>query len=221
VAENSDTKRADRSAVQAACLSANEKPDDALARTITRPEVQSGALIQALEQENYEVNAVIRQLEAQTAAVQSGDLKRGEAMLTAQAHALDALFGNLARRAARNLNAGHRDACEQYLRLAFKAQAQCRVTWEAIAEIKNPRPVAFVKQANIAHGPQQVNNGPAPAALSSRAEQTENPPSKLLESENGKRMDTGTASAPGRANQELEIVGAIHRAAHARGQGQD
>ena len=30
---------------------------------------------------------------------------------------------------------------------------------EALAEMKNPHPVAFVKQANIAHGPQQVNNG--------------------------------------------------------------
>jgi hypothetical protein len=185
----------------------------------TALEVQSGALIQALEQENYEVNAVIRQLEAQTAAVQSGDLKRGEAMLTAQAHALDALFGNLARRAARNLNAGHRDACEQYLRLAFKAQAQCRVTWEAIAEIKNPRPVAFVRQANIAHGPQQINNA-APTASSSRAEQTENRQSKLLEAQDGKRMDSGAAAATGRANQGLETVGAIHRAAHPGGQGE-
>jgi hypothetical protein len=25
--------------------------------------------------------------------------------------------------------------------------------------MKNPKPVAFVQQANIAHGPQQVNNG--------------------------------------------------------------
>jgi hypothetical protein len=39
-----------------------------------------------------------------------------------------------------------------------KPQAQCRATIEALAEIKNPRPVAFVKQANIAQGPQQVNN---------------------------------------------------------------
>ena len=49
-------------------------------------------------------------------------------------------------------------AAETYLRLALKAQAQCRATVEALAEIKNPRPVAFVKQANIAQGPQQVNN---------------------------------------------------------------
>jgi hypothetical protein len=44
----------------------------------------------------------------------------------------------------------------------LKAQAQCRVTLVALAEMKNPRPVAFVQQANIAAGLQQVNNGAPP-----------------------------------------------------------
>jgi hypothetical protein len=39
---------------------------------------------------------------------------------------------------------------------AFKAQAQCRATFETIALSKNP-PV-FARQANIAQGPQQINN---------------------------------------------------------------
>jgi hypothetical protein len=37
--------------------------------------------------------------------------------------------------------------------LALKAQSQCRATLETLAAIKNPQPVAFVRQANIAHGP--------------------------------------------------------------------
>jgi hypothetical protein len=48
-------------------------------------------------------------------------------------------------------------ACETYLRLALKAQSQCRATLETLAAIRNPQPVAFVRQANIAHGPQQLN----------------------------------------------------------------
>ena len=48
------------------------------------------------------------------------------------------------------------------LRSDLKAQAQCRATLEALAEIKNPHPVAFVKQANISSGHQQVNNGMQP-----------------------------------------------------------
>jgi len=51
------------------------------------------------------------------------------------------------------------NAAEIYLRLALKAQAQCRTTVETLVEMKNPRPVAFVSQANISNGPQQVNNG--------------------------------------------------------------
>ena len=49
------------------------------------------------------------------------------------------------------------DATDRYMRLALKAQAQCRATVETLAEIKNP-PTLFARQANIAHGPQQVNN---------------------------------------------------------------
>ena len=46
--------------------------------------------------------------------------------------------------------------------MALRAQNQCRMTLETIATIKNPS-VVFAKQANIAAGHQQVNNGPAQA----------------------------------------------------------
>ena len=88
--------------------------------------------------------------------VQAGDMQPVEAMLYGQAKTLEAIFTSLARQAA------HNDGLKQFqvnLTLALKAQAQCRATLEALAEIKNPRPVAFVKQANISSGPQQVNNG--------------------------------------------------------------
>ena len=51
------------------------------------------------------------------------------------------------------------DATETHLKLAFKAQSQCRTTLETLAEIKSPRSVAFVRQANTSAGPQQLNNG--------------------------------------------------------------
>ncbi|MCP6756118.1 hypothetical protein NL533_31320, partial [Klebsiella pneumoniae] len=76
-------------------------------------------------------------------------------MLVAQAHALDELFTSLARRAYVNIAGGCLGAAESYMRLSLKAQSQCRTTWETLAEIKHPRSVAFVRQANIAHGPQQ------------------------------------------------------------------
>jgi hypothetical protein len=106
------------------------------------------------------------------------------------------------------------------MRLSLKAQSQCRSTLEALAEIKNPKPVAFVQQANIAHGPQQVNNGTAPPpADPSRAGESEKPPNKLLESQNGERLDTGAAGAAGGADSRLEAVGTGNRSTDGARQG--
>ena len=52
-------------------------------------------------------------------------LKRGEAMLATQAHILDAIFNNLAQSAIR---AEFMDNLDRYLKLALRAQSQCRAT---------------------------------------------------------------------------------------------
>ncbi len=87
-------------------------------------------------------------------------------MLTAQAHTLDAVFNNLARRA---INAEYMDNLDRYLKLALRAQSQCRATWEALATMKNPPMIGYVRQANIAHGHQQVNNATSTAGDTARA----------------------------------------------------
>lgn len=124
-----------------------------------------------------------------------------------QAHTLDAIFNELARRAALNMGE-YINATDRYLRLALKAQNQCRATLETLAAIKNP-PVIYAKQANIANGPQQVNNGtmPAPAGVGHVIE-----PNKLLEHEHGQWLDTGTQSAAIVANPSMASVGEIDRA---------
>ena len=92
-------------------------------------------------------------------AVNGGNLDKLEGMLTAQAEALNAIFNNFAKRAIHSTVMPQLDI---YTRLAMKAQAQCRTTVEAIAEIKYPKSATFIKQANIAQQ-QQVNNGKEPA----------------------------------------------------------
>jgi hypothetical protein len=57
----------------------------------------------------------------------------------------------------------------------------------------NPKPGAFVQQASIASGPQQVNNGPAARAEASRAREFESQPNKLLEQQRNEWLDGGTA----------------------------
>ena len=106
-------------------------------------------------------------LRASIKEVGDGDLRSVEAILIGQAGALNAMFSELARRAGLNMGE-HLGATETYMRLALKAQGQCRATLETLAAIKNP-PVVYARQANISHGPQQVNNGPAPACGESRA----------------------------------------------------
>jgi hypothetical protein len=102
------------------------------------------------------------------------------------------------------------------LRLALKAQRQCRATLETLVAIKNPQPMAFVRQANIAHGPQQVNNGAVQPGEPSRAWEAENLQNKLLEAQNGERLDFGAPGAAGGADSQMETVGAVHRPEDAR-----
>jgi len=93
-----------------------------------------------------------------------------------------------------------------YLRLALKAQSQARTTVETLAEIKNPRAVAFVRQANIANGPQQVNNGSAPALGN-----TSIPANELSGGSNELLQDTGTSTPQSGLNPQMEAVGAVNR----------
>lgn len=108
-----------------------------------------------------DLSELLISLKEETGRVQGGDMKPIEAMLYGQAVALETMFTSLSRRA---MSQEYLKQFNAYMALALKAQAQCRATLEALAEVKNPRPVAFVKQANIAQGPQQVNNGTVPVA---------------------------------------------------------
>jgi hypothetical protein len=180
---------------------------DAIAQYVLLPEVQAGLTIKNFERgpmTGASLNQLVERLAEQSALSNKGDLTRAESLLTAQAHTLDAIFHDLARRAAQNAGQ-YMDACDMYLRLTLKAQSQCRATIEALAEIKNPSHVTFAKQANIANGPQQVNNGEP-----SRGE-NQIAPNKLLEQTNGERLDFGAQGQAIGSHSAMETVGAINR----------
>ena len=138
--------------------------------------------------------------------VQAGSLSGCEAMLVGQAVALQSLFMSLSRRAAAQ---DYLKQYETYLRLALKAQSQCRATLETLAAIKNP-PVVFARQANIANGPQLVNNGSVPPT-NPRAEETQFAPNKLLEANHEQPMDTRTTSTPSGDNPAVAALVEIDR----------
>ena len=180
-----NTGKKDKKEIIAVCKK-GEDEELGIARTVTKPEVQAAVTIQEIGKAfgELDVGALTSTLAEQTAAVQENDLGRGEAMLVAQTHTLDAIFHAMIQRAARNL--GHYpDTVERYMKLALRAQAQSRSTWEAVSAIKNPPMMGYVNQANIANGPQQVNNSVSTTEPAPRAGKTKSMKNKLLDSNDG------------------------------------
>lgn len=149
-------------------------------------------------------------LEKQVRQLKAADMAPVEEMLYLQARSLDVLYTHLLHR---SMGCEQLPALQANLALALKAQAQCRTTLQTLADIKNPRAVAFVRQANIAQQ-QQVNNGaPAPRART-RETEPRSAPNELLEDgthEQQQRMDPGAQAAPARGNPAVETVGAVDR----------
>lgn len=180
------------------------------ARLLTSPELAALRAIFASEGvknlgEHIDAPTLVDALREQSAAVNCGDIKRTEAMLMSQATALQTLFARLTERAMDNDTI---PAFEANMRMALRAQSQCRATLETLATIKNP-PIVYARQANVTSGPQQINNG---MLASSQAGEIENQPNKLLEAQHGNYVDTGTARAASGADSELATVGEIDRA---------
>ncbi len=189
---------------------------DALARMALKPSVSAALVMTEYTKPmgQQDLGALMAALSDGMEDVWAGDMKRPEAMLYGQAHALQAIFMSLARRATTQ---EYLKQWEAYLRMALKAQNQCRMTLETLATIKNP-PVVFARQANINNGgQQQVNNGAAAASRTVRAsagahaaipktDQTE-----LLEASHGQRLDTRAAGAAGGADPHLATMGTIDR----------
>lgn len=153
------------------------------------------------------IDMIIESVGGKIEKMQDGSLRSCEAMLMGQAMALQSMFVSLSRRAATQ---DYLKQYETYLRLALKAQSQCRATLETLAAIKNP-PVVFARQANIAHGPQQVNNGIAPPAVGSRAEEMQTSPNKLLEASHEQPMDTGTTGTAVVDDSRVEALAEVYR----------
>lgn len=145
--------------------------------------------------------------------VRDNQTGRMEDMLVAQAHSLDVMFASLARRADMNIRhgeGGFLNATDTYMKLALRAQNQCRMTIETLATIKNP-PVVFARQANIANN-QQVNNGDAvPVAHAAETGKPQPEQSRLTHGER-QSLDFGTQAQTGRSDTAMATVEEINGA---------
>jgi hypothetical protein len=187
------------------------------AETILKPNITAALTLKLFTKQLNDIDAPIteltEELARQSELVSAGNLQRCEAMLISQAQTLDTIFNSLAVRSGRNMNE-YSHTADLYMRLALKAQSQCRSTIEAIAEMKNPKPIAFVKQANIAAGNQQVNNGDNRTVRAGAcARGNEIPQNKILRDTQHETLDIGSTRATSGINPAMEALEAIDRAA--------
>ena len=190
----------------------SEVTPEKLSRVAMSPEMQAAVTISRYGRQygKLDLTTLVQQLSEQTKATSEDNSEPCEAMLTAQSHTLNALFHSLAMRAQ---GTEYLQQLDTYLKLALRAQSQCRATWEAISTIKNPPLVGYVKQANTAQGHQQVNNARAPTTTTPfRPWKNQNAQIELLEQNDGERLDTGTAEAAGGVDPPVETVGEVYGA---------
>ena len=182
---------------------------------VTSPEMAALRVMRGAEQksgnwDSIDVPALMDQLRDQASAVNRGDLSQAEAMLMNQATALQSLFARLAER---GMGCDHAPAFEANMRMALRAQSQCRANLETLAAIKNP-PVIYAKQANVTTGPQQINNG---TAAPSQAREIKSEQSQLSGGSHELLPNTRTSGDASRVNPALETLGEINRAEVPRG----
>lgn len=181
----------------------------------TAPSLNNASVIQAFQAnimgKDADLSAMIEMLDVSIKTVANNDLTGLEAMLFGQASALQTIFTSMARRASVQQSLPQ---YQTYLGLALKAQAQSRATITALVDLKHPRQAAFIGQANLTTGPQQVNNVIHAAPDHGTAQ---NPPNQLSGGADELRQDTGAQSLEGGVNSTLEAVGAVNRAKVPRG----
>lgn len=209
----SKSKAKKRIAVAEFPKAAEAEKADASAKLYLSPSAQATAVVAEYLKGPFgaqDHRALFDTLSASVKDVWDGDTRRLEAMLFAQATALQTIFTSLARRAHSQEYLKH---LETFLRLALKAQSQSRATLEALAAIKNP-PTIIARQVNAGNNV-QVNNGITNAVRApARAENIEPGQNELLGDGDGARLDSRTTGATGRSDPALAPLGQGDRAAN-------
>ncbi len=184
------------------------------AQLITSPELAAYRVIGIMQPrrlaDDIDTPTLVATLREQAAAAQSGDLAHAEAMLMNQASALQSVFVRLSERA---MEQSQMSNIEGFMRMALRAQSQCRATLETLAALKSP-PVVYARQANVTTGPQQINNG---VAAASQAREIENERNQLSGGTHELLPDTRAQGEEGGANPAMEALGEINWAENRRG----
>jgi len=147
-----------------------------------------------------DLDACVKTMKATANSVGNGDNSGIDSMLSVQAITLNTIFTSMAEKAN---SCTYMPLTEVYMKIALKAQTQCRTTLVTLAQIKNPRQIVITKQANISNGLQQVNN-----TLNQGGEQNE-----LLshEQEKGERLNSRKRGMAGGSDPAMAAVNKVNR----------
>lgn len=185
----------------------------AMARISLTPNVKAAITLRAASKPtlgDLVLNDLADELASCIAAARNDDLSWLKEVLAAQAVVLDGLFHDLAQRGL--LNAGVcLNAAEAYMRLAIKAQSQCRATVEALNAMKHLPNVNVVRQANVGQNVQLTSR-----VVSAKSETEQ---SELMEGQHGERLDDRAARQAGATDSAMATVGTIYRTAVVKGKG--
>jgi hypothetical protein len=128
-----------------------------IAKLAVSPEMSSQRVVSAAERnkgldEHLDIQRLMAVLKAESARLSEGKSEDVGPILANQALALQSLFARLTERA---LSQSHMSNVEAFMRLALRAQSQCRATLETLSSL-NKAPTVFARQANVATN-QQIN----------------------------------------------------------------
>lgn len=180
--------------------------EKSMPHVVTSPECLAASVLAICQNvDPSQIHEMVDVLSAQSAAIHNGDMSRAESMLIAQAHTLDGLFAKMLSRA---LTTDQLDTMECHMRLALRAQHQARATLQTLGELKAPKQLAFVRQANIGNQVQVNNTG---AERPARTRKTPKAPNELLGVNHEQRMDARAPGTTGRTDPGVAALGTQHR----------
>ena len=128
-----------------------------IAQLAVSPELASQRVVAASERnvgldEHLDIPQLMAVLKAESERLSEGKSEDIGPILANQVLALQSLFSRLTERA---LSQSHMSNIEAFMRLALRAQSQCRATMETLSSL-NKAPTVFARQANVATN-QQIN----------------------------------------------------------------
>ena len=167
-----------------------------IAKLAVSPEMSSQRVVAASERnkgldEHLDIPQLMAVLKAESERLSEGKTEDIGPILANQAIALQSLFSRLTER---SLSQSHMSNIEAFMRLALRAQSQCRATLETLASL-NKAPTVFAQQANVATN-QQINY----AQNQLLRDETEEPPEAFVSTEQKSVKTYSTQAEPHRRN---------------------